>query len=99
MQLFLGSNLVKSQADELISGSALKRISVIKVSNLLVLKAPLYEQKEMTTFAQKENKRFNKAIEKAQNQIQKLQELKSTLINAAVTGKIRVWELATAHNV
>jgi type I restriction enzyme S subunit len=48
------------------------------------------EQLEILNFLKIELKKFDQAIALQQTQIEKLKEYKSTLIDSAVTGKIRV---------
>ena len=52
--------------------------------------APENEQLEILAHIEKESKTFDRAIDLQQRQIEKLKEYKTTLINSAVTGKIKV---------
>lgn len=52
------------------------------------------EQSAIANFLNKKTALINEAITVTENQIKKLQEYKSTLINSAVTGKIKVPEVA-----
>ena len=51
---------------------------------------PFEEQEKIIVFLNKETGKITKAISVLENQITKLNEYKTTLINAAVTGKIKV---------
>jgi type I restriction enzyme S subunit len=51
---------------------------------------PLPEQTAIANFLDDNTARIDTAITIKQNQIEKLNEYKTTLINAAVTGKIKV---------
>jgi len=51
---------------------------------------PLNEQEEIVAYIDKASNKINAAITIKENQITKLNEYKTTLINAAVTGKIKV---------
>ncbi|OLY94593.1 restriction endonuclease subunit S [Cnuella takakiae] len=51
---------------------------------------PINEQLEIVEKLQKEKEKFSKLIELQNQQIEKFREYKATLINAAVTGKIKV---------
>jgi len=51
---------------------------------------PVEEQKLIIDFIEVESDKINKAIALQEKQIEKLKEYKATLINSAVTGKIRV---------
>ncbi len=53
------------------------------------------EQEEITNYIFQKNKQFDKLEEKAQQQIELLQERRTALISAAVTGKIDVREWRT----
>lgn len=54
--------------------------------------APEDEQQEILDFIECESKKFDDSIKVFQKQIEKLKEYKVTLINSAVTGKIKVPE-------
>jgi len=60
------------------------------LKNLLVLLPPLGEQKTIYDYIENETAKIGKAISLHQQQIEKLKEYKTTLINSAVTGKIKV---------
>ena len=90
LDLVLSSGLIKKQTDSVLSGSALRRISIIKVSNLLLFKVPIEEQLDIVRFCEGVATSIKEAIELQLRQIEKLKEYKATLINSAVTGKIKV---------
>ncbi len=52
--------------------------------------APEQEQREILNFIERQGEKFDLALEIQLNQITKLKEYKTTLINSAVTGKIRI---------
>ena len=52
--------------------------------------APEQEQREILNFIERQGEKFDLALEIQINQITKLKEYKTTLINSAVTGKIRI---------
>jgi len=52
--------------------------------------APENEQLEILAHIEKQSKTFDRAVDLQQRQIEKLKEYKTTLINSAVTGKIKV---------
>jgi type I restriction enzyme S subunit len=54
---------------------------------------PLNEQEEIAQYIDTESAKIDRAISIQQQQIDKLKEYKATLINSAVTGKIKVPEL------
>lgn len=55
-----------------------------------ILKVPYNEQVQIVEFIQKASLKIERAIEMQHKEIGKLKELKSTLIDSAVTGKIKV---------
>jgi type I restriction enzyme S subunit len=61
-----------------------------KLRNLYIPIPPLEEQKHIETYLKVELFKIDKAIELQQLQINKQKEYKATLINSAVTGKIKV---------
>ncbi|MQK22266.1 restriction endonuclease subunit S, partial [Escherichia coli] len=52
--------------------------------------APAEEQLTILAYAGEQSKAYDLAIELQQTQIEKLKEYKTTLINSAVTGKIKI---------
>ena len=66
------------------------RLYFDKFGDILVPYPPIVEQLKITEKLNQIDSDINKAKGLLQSQIEKLQELKSTLINSAVTGKIRV---------
>ncbi len=72
-------------------GSGLRQnLSFSDFKRLPVLKLPKEEQAEIVKFIDNQEHKIDVAIKIKQNQITKLNEYKVTLINAAVTGKIKV---------
>lgn len=59
----------------------------------LLLCPPIVEQNKIVIFAKKETQKLEQGIVIQQEQIEKLKEYKTSLINSAVTGKIKVPEL------
>ena len=60
------------------------------VKNALLTFPPLKEQIDIVTFVKSESNRYTDLVQLQINQITKLKEYKTTLINSAVTGKIRI---------
>ncbi|MGB3182221.1 MAG: restriction endonuclease subunit S [Cyclobacteriaceae bacterium] len=67
-----------------------KRIGTDWISNVQIPVPPIKEQLQIVESIEKRNKKTTAIVSQHQTQIQKLKEYKATLINAAVTGKIRV---------
>jgi type I restriction enzyme, S subunit len=59
-------------------------------NNFLIPIPPISEQRDIVEHIEKESLKIDKAVELQQKQIEKLKEYKATLINSAVTGKIKV---------
>ena len=75
-----------------IEGKGFTRINlkIEKVNNLFILLPPLPEQKEIAHYLDTKTSQIDKIIETINTQIEKLKELRKTLINDVVTGKIKV---------
>lgn len=65
-------------------------ISTVSISNLSIPVPPRHEQLTLCEFIDERCKEIDSLISGAVSQIEKLKEYKTTLINSAVTGKIRV---------
>ncbi len=78
-------------------GSAQKNISVPILQEFPIAYPELAEQKEIVVAVQNEKNKFNLLISNAQNSIKLMQERRTALIFAAVTGKIDVrnWQNPT----
>lgn len=74
--------------------SGFMRLYTENFGNIKVPLGPLVEQKEILEKIEKESSKLNRAIDNLNLSIDKLKEYKTTLINSAVTGKIKVTELA-----
>jgi len=61
-----------------------------EMSEVFVTFPPFPEQKEIAEYIEKESAKIDQAIHLNQQQIEKLNEYKTTLINSAVTGKIKI---------
>lgn len=90
LDLILRSEHIKQQTDAVLSGSALRRISLIKISNLRLFKIPIEEQRQITKYCNEIELGIKETIDIQKQQIEKLKEYKTTLINSAVTGKIKI---------
>ena len=81
---------VVEQMSVLMVGATFKRINVDEIRNLSVLAPPLKEQREIAEFLDVRVEWFDKLIAQAERAIELLQERRTALISAAVTGKIDV---------
>ncbi len=87
---WLGELIRKANFNRLSQSAAQPGISVEVIGKVRFPYAPIIEQHEIANFIDKISQKIDDAITIKQNQITKLNEYKSTLINAAVTGKIKV---------
>ncbi|WP_233899873.1 restriction endonuclease subunit S [Tenacibaculum piscium] len=90
LRYFLISPLCVNQMYSLIAGSALTRLTIEKINQLYVIIPPLSEQKEISSYIEKSSEKITTAIGLKSEEIEKLKEYKSSLINSVVTGKVRV---------
>lgn len=67
-----------------------KRLYWDEFKQLITILPPIKEQKEISLFITKMSMKTDKAISSKEQEIEKLKEYKVTLINSAVTGKIKV---------
>jgi type I restriction enzyme S subunit len=67
-------------------------ISQEKISSIELAIPPLLEQKTIATYLDTKTAQIDQIIQNINTQIEKLKELRKTLINDVVTGKIRVTE-------
>ena len=75
-----------------ISGSAQPKLTRDRLGSVRVPVPPLDEREKIIEVIKQQSAKFRNAIAIKENQITALKEYKTTLINAAVTGKIKVTE-------
>lgn len=90
LQAVLRSPVVMVQLDNLMIGSTFKRVNVEDIRGIIVPMPPQDEQKDIAKYLIYETEMFDSLLSEAQNAIALLQERRSALISAAVTGKIDV---------
>lgn len=71
-------------------GSKMPRANSEFIGNQLIPIPPLSEQKEIANYIETASAKIETAISIKKQEIEKLQEYKSSLINSVVTGKVRV---------
>nr|WP_241264528.1 restriction endonuclease subunit S [Marinobacter daepoensis] len=93
----LKSPIVTSQLDSLLIGSTFKRINVEDIRNFLIASPTVDEQREISSYLNQVTHKHDSLIGKAQSAIELMQERRTALISAAVTGKIDVrnWTRST----
>ncbi|MEX0445943.1 restriction endonuclease subunit S [Xenorhabdus sp. SGI246] len=87
---FLKSETVFKQFELLSRGGTMGVINISILNEILTSIPPIVEQNHIVNFISSQKKIFKKLIKKATNQIDLLQERRTALISAAVTGKIDV---------
>ena len=87
---YLNSHTGKSYFDLLGWGSAQKNISVPILQNISIAWPEISEQKEIVSYIKQQRERYTKLVAMGEKQIGLLQERRTALISAAVTGKIDV---------
>jgi type I restriction enzyme S subunit len=90
LQAVLRSPVVMVQLDTLMIGSTFKRVNVEDIRGLTVPMPPQDEQKLIAEYLSRETGVFDSLLSEAQTTVVLLQERRSALISAAVTGKIDV---------
>lgn len=83
----LRSPAVMSQLDSAMVGSTFNRINVGKIKRLVVCVPPIEEQRAIAEFCRQEHRNTERLIGKVREAIDRLKELRTALISAAVTGK------------
>lgn len=78
------------QLETLMVGSTFKRINVAEIRMLFVTCPPIEEQNAVVQFLDKETRRLDALTAEAERAIELLQERRTALISAVVTGKIDV---------
>jgi type I restriction enzyme S subunit len=96
----LKSEMVFKQFELLSRGGTMGVINIAILSEILAAVPPESEQSEIVEHIWTQKKKFNHLIEKAQSAIELMQERRTALISAAVTGKIDVrdWQVPEPSN-
>lgn len=92
LQHVIRSPIIIQQLANLMIGSTFKRINVEEIRSFIVPSPPESEQAEIARFLESEVAKFDTLTAEAQRAIDLLQERRTALISAAVTGQIDVRE-------
>lgn len=84
------SNVIFNQLQKMKGGSIMDGLNSTIIKSLTILVPPLSEQQEIVSYIESQTARLDKSIEKAEHQIELLQELKQSIITEVVTGKRKV---------
>jgi type I restriction enzyme S subunit len=90
LDYWLNNTLLQQDMLLQLVGAALRRISVEKVGRLPVFVPPISEQTAISDFLDRETAKIDAMVFKVDTAIERLQEYRTALITAAVTGKIDV---------
>ncbi|PPK78252.1 type I restriction enzyme S subunit [Methylobacter tundripaludum] len=88
--VFFGIKVVLSGILNQVSQTAIPMLSQFQIDNIFITIPLLKEQVAIVAHIETESAKIDQAISIQQQQINKLKEYKATLINSAVTGKIKV---------
>ena len=87
---WLGETIKQANFNRLSQSAAQPGIAVNVVKNVLFPYPPISEQNEITALLHIQSDKINTSILLKEQEIEKLKEYKSVLINEAVTGKIKI---------
>jgi type I restriction enzyme S subunit len=86
----MNSRMVRFQVEVVQYGAAQEQFNISHAINFWIATPPLGEQKTITTFLNSETSKLDTLTAEAKTVITLLQERRTALISAAVTGKIDV---------
>lgn len=89
-KLLLSTNLFLYYFGPMLTGISVPHISPEQIENFATPIPPVDEQREILRYIEDESKDIEKAISIQKKQIKSLKEYKATLINSAVTGKVKI---------
>ncbi|HIF9121232.1 TPA: restriction endonuclease subunit S [Photobacterium damselae] len=93
-EAFFNSPIVDRQITFGSSRTSVTNLHLEKIKELLIVLPPIEEQAMIVDYIKSFSTDYDEAINIQTQQIEKLKEYKTTLINSAVTGKIKVTEMA-----
>ncbi|WP_430454226.1 restriction endonuclease subunit S [Rhodopirellula europaea] len=93
------SNIVKNQVERFVRGAGLPRLSITNLCKVIGCFPPRDEQREIGYYLNQEVETFSQLQAEAERAIELLQERRTALISAAVTGKIDVRGFANKEAV
>lgn len=90
LKIFFGTQLFFTQIDLQKTGSTISHYGPSHLSRMFILLPDLAEQKRIVSYVNVRKQEIIEAMRLLERQVKKLKEYKATLINSAVTGKIRI---------
>lgn len=94
LRSFVVSRAFMTQIELLRTGSTIQHFGPTHLDQVLAICPPVEEQSDIAAFVAGQTTRFDRLIQEAEAGVLLLQERRSALISAAVTGKIDVREAA-----
>jgi len=88
--IFLGIKVVLSGILNIVNNTAIPMLSQFQIDNIFITVPPHSEQVAIDSHINIQSEKIDRVIASQQIQIEKIKEYKTTLINSAVTGKIKV---------
>lgn len=73
------------------SGTTFLELATSSLKNFIVQFPPIFEQKEIANYIEKESKKIDDVISNIEDELKLLDEYKQSIISSAVTGKIKVF--------
>ena len=90
LNYYLCSNAMLNQLTTILVGSTFNRINVSEIRELITPVPPRQQQDEIADYLDRETAKIDALVTRVQEAIDRLKELRTALISAAVTGKIDV---------
>ena len=90
LAFYFKSQSFKEYCEVVLSGSTIYNLSLHSVANTKISLPFLEEQTEIVSYLEKIEEKISKAISLKQQEIEKLKEYKTVLIDNVVTGKVKV---------
>ena len=90
LSLYLRSHIGKELMLQTKTGALLPHLNSTQIGDTNIIVPPLSEQQEIVSYIESQTARLDASIEKAEHQIELLQELKQSIITEVVTGKRKV---------
>ena len=98
LKMSLDSILMQGQMLKAMAGSALRRITITKINEFVIVTPPLNEQKGIVSYLDTKTSMIDATIASLESQRDDLSALKQSVISEAVTGKIDVREWNKKQN-
>lgn len=86
----LKTHIIQTQVEREVIGSTIPTISETKIMNFKITIPPVEEIREIVNYTDNINLKLSTAISIKEQEIEKLKEYKSSLIDGVVTGKVKI---------